>query len=168
MIDLKATEVAGDRPRRPRLERRPTVERTPYTALTTVSNGGDSLPSMSRAPSSLAGAWSATVALTLLLAAPARSDSYGLLRAYVSDEEGRPLPNSVVKITPPGLTATSDASGIVRIRLKARSYELSASRGGYEADVLAGVELGADSVKDVLLVLRVKGTAAPVPASAPR
>ncbi len=122
---------------------------------------------MSRIPSFRARTWSATLALTLLFAAPARSDSYGLLRAYVSDEEGRPLGNSVVKITPPGLTATSDASGIVRIRLKARSYELSASRGGYEADVLTGVELPVNSVKDVLLVLRVKGTAAPIPAPAP-
>jgi hypothetical protein len=122
---------------------------------------------MSRVASSRAGIWSATLALSLLLAAPARSDSYGLLRAYISDEEGRPLRNTVVKITPPGLTATSDASGIVRIRLKARSYELAASRVGYEPDVLTGVELGADSVKDVLLVLRVKGAGAPVVASAP-
>ena len=122
---------------------------------------------MSRVPSFRAGTWSATLALTLLFAAPARPDSYGLLRAYVSDEEGRPLRNSVVKITPPGLTVTSDASGIVRIRLRARSYVLSASRGGYEADVLTGVELGAGSVKDALLVLRVKGTAAPIPTSAP-
>lgn len=122
---------------------------------------------MSRVLSHRARTWTAILALTLLLAAPARSDSYGLLRAYVSDEEGRPLANSVVKITPPGLTATSDASGIVRIRLKARSYELSASRGGYEADVLTGVELPANAVKDVLLVLRVKGTTAPIPASAP-
>lgn len=122
---------------------------------------------MSRVLSHRTGTWSVAVALTLLIAAPARSDSYGLLRAYVADEEGRPLRNSVVKITPPGLTATSDASGIVRIRLKARSYELSASRGGYEADVLTGVELPANSVKDVLLVLRVKGTGAPTPASAP-
>lgn len=122
---------------------------------------------MSKVLSSRAGTWSATLALALYLVAPARADSYGLLRAYVSDEEGRPLRNSIVKITPPGLTATSDASGFVRIRLKARSYDLSASRAGYEADVLTGVELGAGSDKDVLLVLRVKGTAAPVPASAP-
>jgi hypothetical protein len=122
---------------------------------------------MSRVPSSRAGIWSATLALTLLFAAPARSDSYGLLRVYVSDEEGRPLRNSIVKITPPGLTATSDAAGIVRIRLKSRSYVLTASRGGFEADVLTGVDLGADAVKDVVLVLRLRGTAAPVPASAP-
>jgi hypothetical protein len=46
------------------------------------------------------------LAISLLLAAPARSDSCGLLRTHVSDEE-LPLRNSVVKTTPPGLPASA-------------------------------------------------------------
>jgi hypothetical protein len=121
---------------------------------------------MRSAAPSRRGVWPAAFALALLLAVPARSDSYGLLRAYVADEEGRPLRSAVVKITPPGLMATSDASGIVRIRLKARTYELSASRGGYEADVLTGVELPAGAVRDVAFVLRAGGASASSSASA--
>jgi hypothetical protein len=97
------------------------------------------------------------LALAILLAAPLRADSYALLRAYVSDEEGRPLERTVLRISPPGLTATSDAQGFVRIRVKAQAYELRASRSGYETDVLSGVELPAGGVRDVVLVLRRKG-----------
>jgi hypothetical protein len=107
------------------------------------------------------GASAAALVLAIFLAAPARSDSYALLRAYVADVDGRPLRSTVVRITPPGLTATSDAQGLVQIRVKARTYELSASRAGYESDVLSGVELTAGNVKDVVLVLRPKGSSGP-------
>lgn len=109
------------------------------------------------APRPRRGASAAALALAALLAAPARSDTYALLRAYVADEDGRPLKSAVVKITPPGLTATSDAEGFVRIRVRTRTYQLSASRAGYEPDVLPAVELTEGSVKDVVLVLRPKG-----------
>jgi hypothetical protein len=99
----------------------------------------------------------AALALAILLAAPARTDSYALLRAHVVDEEGRPLERTVLRISPPGFTATSDAQGFVRIRVKAQAYELRASRNGYETDVLSGVELPAGGVRDVVLVLRRKG-----------
>ncbi|MHB1046505.1 MAG: carboxypeptidase-like regulatory domain-containing protein [Thermoanaerobaculia bacterium] len=118
------------------------------------------------APPSGRAASAAALALAALFAAPARSDSYGLLRAYVSDPDGRPLKSTLVRITPPGLTATSDAQGIIRIRIRARTYALSASRAGCETDVLTGVELPAGGVTDVVLVLRPSGASWPAGAAA--
>jgi hypothetical protein len=101
-----------------------------------------------------------TAATALLIASlftvsgTALSESYGLLRVYVTDEEGRPLRGVPVRIFPPGFTTASDPAGFVQIRVKSKTYDVSVSRPGCDIDLVAGIEVPARGVKDVVLISR--------------
>jgi uncharacterized membrane protein len=96
------------------------------------------------------------LAVTLLLAAPLFAQKPGVLRGIVVTDTGTPVAGATVRAGDNGPAVLTDASGLFKLLVPPKTYDVVVTRTGFATERIPGVKVEAGKDKDVSAILTKK------------
>ncbi len=107
-------------------------------------------------PPAMARRIATALAVTLLLAAPLFAQKPGVLRGIVVTDTGTPVAGATVRAGDNGPAVLTDASGLFKLLVPPKTYDVVVTRTGFATERIPGVKVEAGKDKDVSAILTKK------------